>query len=244
MTAAGAARAPVIAVAGMDFEAAIVRGAGVEAVYAARADLLERAFEQAAARGCAGIVSFGTAGGLAPELAPGTVILADAVDGPAGRIATDSTWRARLDAALDGSGLTVRRGVLASVRAPLTGAAGKAELHRRSGALAVDMESYLAGAWAARLGVPFAVCRALVDPAWRSLPRAAIVGLRDDGSTAIVPILLELLRAPGQLGALIRLAGDARDARRALTLASRAFERAGALSDPGHGHARPIVANT
>jgi hypothetical protein len=34
---------PVIAVTGMAFEARIVRGEGVEVVYAARADLLERA---------------------------------------------------------------------------------------------------------------------------------------------------------------------------------------------------------
>ena len=61
-------RLPVIAVTGMAFEARIVRGEGVEVVYAARADLLERALSAAVARGCSGIVSFGTAGGLAPDL--------------------------------------------------------------------------------------------------------------------------------------------------------------------------------
>ncbi|MFW2474193.1 hypothetical protein ACN4GJ_27630, partial [Burkholderia pseudomallei] len=70
MAGSGRPAAPVIAVAGMAFEARIARGAGVEAVYAARADRLERALAEAArAHGCAGIVSFGTAGGLAPDLA-------------------------------------------------------------------------------------------------------------------------------------------------------------------------------
>ncbi|KAB0660391.1 hypothetical protein F7R23_07495, partial [Burkholderia diffusa] len=64
---------PVIAVTGMAFEARIARGHGVEAVFAARADRLERALAEATARGCAGIVSFGTAGGLAPDLAPGAL---------------------------------------------------------------------------------------------------------------------------------------------------------------------------
>src|SRR6202008_52779 len=76
------AKLPVIAVTGMAFEARIARGKGVEAVYAARADLLERALNEAIARGCAGIISFGTAGGLAPDLAPGTLIVASSVHSP------------------------------------------------------------------------------------------------------------------------------------------------------------------
>lgn len=72
---------PVIVVTGMAFEARIARGQGVEVVYAARADLLERALNAAVARGCSGIVSFGTAGGLAPDLQPGALIVADAVEG-------------------------------------------------------------------------------------------------------------------------------------------------------------------
>jgi hopanoid-associated phosphorylase len=222
---------PVIAVTGMAFEARIVRGEGVEVVYAARADLLERAVSTAVARGCAGIISFGTAGGLAPDLQPGVVIIADAVEGPLGRFATDPRWSDRLAAALAATPLGARlhRGLLAGVTAPLTGAHGKAVLHQSSGALAVDMESHIAGAMAAAHGVPFAVCRAIVDPAWRTLPSAATAGLRDDGSTAIAPILRELLKQPSQLGPLLRVASDARAARTALVQARHALGAAGAL---------------
>jgi hypothetical protein len=93
----------------------------------------------------------------------------------------------------------------------------------------VDMESHIAGAIAAAHGVPFAVCRAIVDPAWRTLPSAATAGLRDDGSTAIAPILRELLKQPSQLGPLLRLAADARAARTALVQARHALGAAGAL---------------
>jgi hypothetical protein len=132
---------PVIAVTGMAFEARIARGEGVEVVYAARADLLERALSAAVARGCAGIISFGTAGGLAPDLAPGAVIIADAVEGPLGRFATDPRWSERLAAALAATPLGARlyRGLMAGVTAPLTGADDKAVLHRSSGALAVAL---------------------------------------------------------------------------------------------------------
>ncbi|WGS51963.1 phosphorylase [Paraburkholderia sp. D15] len=221
---------PVIVVTGMAFEARIARGPGVDVVHAARADLLTRALDAAVARGCAGIVSFGTAGGLAPDLEPGAVIVADAVEGPSGRIETDRAWADRLAAALSAGTLKapLRRGPMAAVAAPLVSASDKNALHRLNGALAVDMESHIAGATAAAHGVPFAVCRAIVDPAWRTLPSAATAGLRDDGSTAIGPILRELLRQPSQLGGLIQVAVDARAARLSLVHARRAIEEAGA----------------
>ncbi|WP_323119165.1 phosphorylase [Burkholderia alba] len=225
------AAAPVIAVTGMAFEARIARGKGVEAVFAARADRLERALSAALARGCSGIVSFGTAGGLAPDLAPGTLVIADAIDGPFGIVATDPAWSGRLVASLADTPVLARtrRGTLAAVGAAVVGAQEKASLHQAKAALAVDMESHIAGAFAAARGVPFAVCRAIVDPAWRTLPRAAMAGLRDDGSTAILPILRELLKEPGQLGPLLQVAADARAARATLVQARHAFERSGAL---------------
>jgi hopanoid-associated phosphorylase len=223
--------APIIAVSGMAFEARIARGQGIEVVYAARADLLERALSDAVARGCAGIVSFGTAGGLAPGLAPGTLIVADAVDGPFGRLTTDAGWSARLASALAGTPLEarLRRGTLAGVTAPVASAQDKEALYRSTGALAVDMESHIAGAIADARGLPFTVCRAIVDPAWRTLPRAATAGLRDDGSTALAPILRELMRQPSQLGALIQVAVDARAARASLVAARHALGSSGAL---------------
>lgn len=228
---AGRSSLPVIVVTGMAFEARIARGEGVEVVYAARADLLERALSAAVARGCAGIISFGTAGGLAPDLEPGSLIVADAIEGPFGRLETDRQWTGRLAAAMAAGPLAVRlrRGLMAAVTAPLVTANDKRALHRAAGALAVDMESHIAGATAAAHGLPFAVCRAIVDPAWRTLPSAATAGLRDDGSTALGPILRELLRQPSQLGALIQVALDARAARTSLVQARQAMAEAGAL---------------
>lgn len=222
---------PVIAVTGMAFEARIARGDGVEAVFAARADRLERALADATAHGCAGIVSFGTAGGLAPDLAPGALVIANAIDGPFGRVETDAGWSARLVVALQDTPVWARvtRGTMAAVGAPVVNEQDKASLHHAKGALAVDMESHIAAAFAAARGVPFAVCRAIVDPAWRTLPRAATAGLRDDGSTAILPILRELLKQPSQLGPLLQVASDARAARTTLIQARHAFERAGAM---------------
>jgi hopanoid-associated phosphorylase len=228
---AGAAR-PLIVVTGMAFEARIARGPGVEVVYAARADLLERALAQALARGASGVMSFGTAGGLAPDLMPGALVVADTIAGPAGRRSTDAGWGARIASALRGSmrGVRVESGPMAAVAAPVVSEQQKQALHRDTGALAVDMESHIAAEQAGAHGLPFAVCRAIVDPAWRTLPPAATAGLREDGTTALAPILRELARAPGQLPAMIRLAFDARAARLSLVAARAALQRAGALN--------------
>jgi hopanoid-associated phosphorylase len=217
-----AARLPVVAVAGMAFEAKIARGRGVEAVYAARADLLERVLSEALARGCSAVLSFGTAGGLAPDLEPGALIIADAVSGPFGRLDTDAAWSARLIDAFNGSPLAkrVRRGLMTGVSAAVTSAQQKDSLHRSTGALAVDMESH------------FAVCRAIVDPAWRTLPKAAMAGLRDDGTTVVLPVLRELMRQPSQIGPLLRTAADARAARTSLVQARHAFGEAGVFEFP------------
>jgi len=219
----------LVVVTGMAFEARIARAPGVEVVFGTHAERLERALTQALARGASGVMSFGTAGGLAPDLMPGTLVVADTVDGPLGRIATDFAWSERIASALRASlrDVRVERGTLAAVAAPVVTRQEKEALHRSSGALAVDMESHIAAAQAGARGLPFVVCRAVVDPAWRTLPPAATAGMREDGTTALVPILRALAREPAQLPAMIRLAFDARAARHALVAARSALLRAG-----------------
>ncbi|RDV00751.1 phosphorylase [Trinickia dinghuensis] len=223
---------PLVIVTGMAFEARIAAAPGVEVVYAARADRLQHALEQALARGAAGVMSFGTAGGLSPDLLPGAIVVADAIDGPAGRRSTDVAWSERIASALRASlpAARIERGPMAAVAAPVVTRQQKETLHRETGALAVDMESHIASEQARARGLPFAVCRAIVDPAWRTLPPAATAGLREDGTTALGPILCELARGPGQLPAMIRLAFDARAARASLVAARAVLLGAGALS--------------
>ena len=58
------------------------------------------------AEGAFGLVSFGLAGGLAPELRPGDLVLAEAVVLPDGRrLMTDAAWGAGLTAALAEAGV-------------------------------------------------------------------------------------------------------------------------------------------
>ncbi|MDR4306209.1 hypothetical protein IHQ68_06205 [Chelatococcus sambhunathii] len=101
-------------------------------------------------------------------------------------------------------------------------AAEKAALRARTGAAAVDMESHIAERVARRHGLPFAVVRAVSDDARRSLPPAALVGMRPDGGVDLGAVLRSLAKDPAQLPALIATGRDAEKAFRALL---RGFHR-------------------
>ena len=201
---------PVVAVTGIAFEAKIAAGAGVTVVCGGGS--IAAALEQAIAHGCAGVLSFGTAGGLAPDLAPGDWVVASAIVCERGRFPADPRWSEQLVQLLPAA----TRVVIAGVAAPVADAAAKRALHQATGAAAADMESHIAAEIAAAHGVPFAACRVIIDPADRTLPPAALVGIRPDGSADVAAVLGSLARQPGQWWDLVRTALDARRARAAL----------------------------
>ena len=160
------------------------------------------------AEGARGLVSFGLAGGLDPALPAGTLIVAAAVLAEGRSWPTDAGLNARLGGATGHVCLGLDRIAVSADE--------KRRLGRMTGAAVADMESGAAAMAAHAAGVPFAVVRAVCDPADRSLPSAALVGLDAAGRIAPWRILWALLRDPGQLGALLGLARDAAAARRAL----------------------------
>jgi hypothetical protein len=99
---------------------------------------------------------------------------------------------------------------------PVADPRGKQLLHAQTGAAAVDMESHIAARIAAAYQIPFVACRAIIDPADKPLPPAALVGLRPDGTADVLAVLRSVLQQPRQVPALVRTALDARIARAAL----------------------------
>lgn len=169
------------------------------------------------------LVSFGMAGGLDARLPPGTLVLADAVLAGDQRLEADRTLHAALRGALPAAVV----GPLMGADIPALDPAGKADRHRRCGALAIDMESHRVAEAAALAGVPFVVCRAIADPATRAVPAAALAAMAGDGSIDVAAMLRQLLRAPAELLSLPALARDAGQARRALRHAGRALRQLG-----------------
>lgn len=204
-------RGHVVAVTCLALEARIALGPGV-AVICNHASQLVASLEAAAKHGAAGIISFGIAGGLVPHLAAGDWVVASGVRTQQGHFPTDRGWARALLEALPGA---VHAEIIGA-DTPIAEPVEKRQLHLRTGAVAVDTESHVAARIAAAHRIPFAACRAVIDPAHSLLPPAAVFGLRHDGTADVIAVLRSVMRQPSQLPALARTALDARTAGAAL----------------------------
>jgi hypothetical protein len=101
------------------------------------------------------------------------------------------------------------RAVLAGVDDVVMNSVAKAALREATGASAVDMESHVVAAFAARNGLPFGALRVICDAATRALPPLATHALKADGAVDLASILGGLVRNPQQLPMLIGAGRDA-----------------------------------
>jgi len=170
--------------------------------------------------GAEGLVSFGVAGALDPGLAPGDLVIGTEVDLGGASLKTDEAWAKRLRNALP----RARLGVVCGAQDAVLTVAAKAALHAESGGLTVDLESGAVAEACAAAGKPFAVIRAVADPAERAIPEFALKGLAEDGRTRALPVILGLLGRPHQLPALLGLARDNRAALKSLGAAARLLD--------------------
>jgi adenosylhomocysteine nucleosidase len=209
------------AICGLEAEARLLRPLGIEAkVTGGDAARGRAAAEWAVAEGGRARVSFGIAGGLAPGLAGGTLLLPRAVRSASGDVfPVDEALHAEFAKALRQAGLYFIEDEMLGLDQIAITRATKAALYAQSGAVAVDTESLFVARAAYLARVPFLVLRAVSDPAEISLPQATSVGLDEDGNPAILPVLLSLLKNPLQLPGLIRAARDATRALKALEAA-------------------------
>ncbi|HEV2270034.1 MAG TPA: hypothetical protein VGR92_11285 [Steroidobacteraceae bacterium] len=175
--------------------------------------------------GATALASFGMAGGLDPTLICGTVLLPQeiaALDGagPGAAVAASSPqWRQRLRAALPASVIACEGKLLTSAR-PIGQRDAKAVAWRNSQAAAVDMESSAIAHVAGQAGLPFVALRVIVDTAADELP-AAVLAASGGGQLRLGRLLAGLVRAPGDVGALIRLSARYRVASRVLAVIAR-----------------------
>jgi nucleoside phosphorylase len=179
----------------------------------------ERAARALAAAGAAGLVSWGVAGGLDPALPPGTLLLPREVLGAAaGAAATTAPWRERLARALGRECVTA---ALLSSAQILSSIEAKARAFRDTGAAGVDMESFAVASVARAHGLPFIVVRAILDTAADPIPEALLRAAARGASASVARLLPELLLAPRDWWALVRLARRLHRAQGALRAVAR-----------------------
>jgi hopanoid-associated phosphorylase len=202
----------VAALVGMAFEARIAAGPGVFVMRRGSDSDLSATLSHALKRGCRSIISFGVAGGLAPHLRPGDWIIASSVIDDQQVCPTDKGWTKRLLDMMPGAG----HAPIAGVDAAVTNPKDKRRMHVSTGAATVDIESHLVARLASTHGLNFAAVRVVIDPAHRTVPEAAMAGLRPGGDTSVLAVIRELIASPSQLSGLLRIAVDAYAARSAL----------------------------
>jgi 4-hydroxy-3-methylbut-2-enyl diphosphate reductase len=125
-----------------------------------------RAASALASVDAAGVAVAGFAGGLAPELEAGDVVVATELRSRDGAVVAEYPGAAIIAGMLQRRGVRAHLGPIVSVRSPVVGT-GRAALRESSGALVADMESaWLAPAAAGR---PSVVVRTVLDTAEHEL---------------------------------------------------------------------------
>jgi adenosylhomocysteine nucleosidase len=206
--------ANVLIVCGLKREAAILRGPGRTALCGDAITLRARLAEAASKPSL--VISWGLCGGLDPQFRPGDLILGAEVVSNEGAVRTDGGVTASLVERLLGAAIRVSVERFAASDAPVVTVAAKADLRRATGASAVDMESLIAGRYAQEQRVPFAILRAVSDPAERDLPPLVLKAVDSNGGVDALAVVGGLIRSPGQFSGLRAAARDSAAAFRAL----------------------------
>ena len=185
---------------------------------AGQAEAARDAVARLAKDGAETIVSFGFAGGLAPDLPAGCLLLPKTLrcDGRDDISVEQTAEMAEGAVGLLGATL-LSRAPLLTVQAPLAAVKGKREAHARFEAVAVDMESYWVAEACRQAELGFLALRAVSDPAERALPVSATRAMGPDGNLQIGKLLGGLLSRPGDVPELVRLGLDSRKASAALS---------------------------
>lgn len=168
-----------------------VAGIGAEKALAA-AELL-------VAEGATALLSWGSGGGLQPNLSPGNLILPKTIIDLQERILrADEAWHNRLYQSLS-SHLPIHTEPLAQSPTVLTTPVEKLDFFKQTAAIAVDMESGSVAEVASKANLPFMAIRAIVDTSDMTIPLSGLTAIDEYGGLRPMHLLGSLLRRPADL---------------------------------------------
>lgn len=192
----------------------IVSGMGAENAASATQQLINH--------GATALVSWGTAGGLSKDLQPGDILLPESVllNNENQKYQTDHNWRQQLLKSIT-SDLKTNEGLLLHSDTVVTNTEQKLELHKKTKAIAVDMESGAIAQIADQNKLPFLIIRSVVDSSDESIPISAINSVDEFGQTKPFYLISNLLKKPGDIPKLIKLGSHFQQARKSLKQVSK-----------------------
>jgi adenosylhomocysteine nucleosidase len=174
-----------------------VSGAGPDAAHQ-HAELLIQ-------KGVSGIVSWGCAAALHPDLNPGQLLLPHTIQGSDGKRHTVAqSWHQAVQRQLTPDHHPITE-ILVESRTVVAKGEDKRALHQDTGAHAVDMESAAVARIAEAMGLPFLVIRSVADPASLDFPPTLLAALNPRGDVKMSRLLGGLALKPKAIPELMAL---------------------------------------
>lgn len=179
---------------------------------AAKPERARALVQQMVDHGVTRLISFGLCGGLTSDFVAGDLLLGMTVMVAKNAWEADDAWNKRFrDLLPDTSSVPFWGSDLMASNVD-----DKALIFRRTGCLAIDMESHIVARAAEAHGLPFNVVRAVSDSFDTTLPPAARVPLLDDGGVDFRAVYESVKASPRQIPDLIRLGFSTSRAMRSL----------------------------
>jgi adenosylhomocysteine nucleosidase len=156
-------------------------------------------------QGATRLISWGCAAALSPALKPGDLVLADSLIDAEGKLIELSTDWHSYTKNLFATTLKVQTGSLVESKKIVATGSDKQQLHSKTGAIALDMESIAIAKVALQNKLCFLAIRAIVDPVTMDLPKAIAHSLNNDGDIELIKLLVFIAGHPSELPGLIKL---------------------------------------
>jgi hopanoid-associated phosphorylase len=173
------------------------------------------------AQGATQLISWGCAAALGPVLKPGDLVLADSlIDADGNLTELSADWHSYTKNLL-ATTLKVHTGSLVESKKIVATSSDKQQLHSKTGAIALDMESIAIAKVASQNKLRFLAIRAIVDPANMDLPKAIAHSLNNEGDIELIKLLAFIAGHPAELSGLIKLGLHFHAAKNTLKLVAR-----------------------
>jgi len=157
------------------------------------------------ANGATRLISWGCAAALAMTLKPGDLILADKlIDAESIEHIIDVDWHGHAKKTLAVM-MAVKTGYLIDSVGIVSSSEEKKQIHAKTGAVALDMESTAIAKVAKLHSIPVLAIRVIADPVSMSLPKAIKNSLNSQGEIVMPKLLFFILLRPSELPGLIKL---------------------------------------
>jgi len=173
------------------------------------------------AKGATALLSWGSAGGLSPNLPPGSLILPKTViTSDRSVYHVDTSWHEGLCNRLKGH-FNFHTDPLVESATVVCTPTEKAMLFQETGAIAVDMESAAVAAVAQEEQVPFIVVRAVADAMDTTIPQNTLNAFDVFGRQSFLKLIQGLVQHPTELFALLLIGRSSRAAQKTLAAVAR-----------------------